>query len=134
LQNETSAFRSVNYWDTRKRALEKRETAPMSVNIMKAEQGSSLKGDQKSAQGFNLQFRTAEPIQLAHSKRRALKRHQNPAHHIGSKPLARASSFSRHFHGAFLRDEYPGLKHISSDVSDQSSRRRQNALSRFARL
>ena len=63
---------------------------------------SSLKGDQISAQGFN--------PGLDNSRRCALKGHHIPARHIGSKSFARVSSLSRHFQGAFLRGEHPGLK------------------------
>src|SRR5271165_3766088 len=76
--------------------------APMRVNTREAVQVSSLKGDQSSAQGFN--------PGLGNSRRCALKGHQNPARHIGSKSFACISSFSRHFQGAFLRGGYPGLK------------------------
>ena len=74
----------------------------MSVNIRGAVQVSSLKGDQNSVRGFN--------PGSGDSRRRALKGHQNPARHIGWKSLARVSSFSRRFQGAFLHGEYPGLK------------------------
>ena len=74
----------------------------MRVNIREAVQISSLKGDQISAQGFN--------PGLGNSRRCALKGHPIPARHIGSKSLARVSSFWRHFQGAFLRGGYPGLK------------------------
>jgi hypothetical protein len=63
---------------------------------------SSLKGDQISAQGFN--------PGLGNSRRSVLKGHPIPARHNGSKLFARVSSFWRHFQGAFLRGEYPGLK------------------------
>jgi hypothetical protein len=60
-----------------------KRTGPMGVNIMEATQVSPLKGDQNLAQGFN--------PGLGNSKRRALKGHQNPARHIGSKSLTRLS-------------------------------------------
>ena len=74
----------------------------MSASIMEAVQVSPLKGDQILAQGFN--------PGLDNSRQCALKGHQNPARHMGSKSFARVSSFSRHFQGAFLRVDYPGLK------------------------
>src|SRR5260370_31506308 len=75
---------------------------PMRVNMKEAVQIPPLKGDQISAQGFN--------PGLGNSRRCALKGHQNPARHIGSKSFACVSAFSRHFQGAFLRGGHPGLK------------------------
>jgi hypothetical protein len=73
----------------------------MRVNLSETLHISPLKGDQISAQGFN--------PGLGDSRQCALKGHQNPAC-IGSKSRVRASSFSRHFQGAFLDGGYPGLK------------------------
>jgi hypothetical protein len=86
----------------RKQTEASRHTAPIRVKTREALQISSLKGNQISAQGFNPGF--------GNSRRCALKGHPIPAHHIGSKSFARFSSFSRHFQGAFLRGEHPGLK------------------------
>jgi len=86
----------------RKQTEASRHTAPIRVNTREALQISSLKGDQISAQGFN--------PGLDNSRRCALKGHHTPARHIGSKSFARVSSLSRHFQGAFLRGEHPGLK------------------------
>ena len=86
----------------RKQTEASRHTAPIRVNTREALQISSLKGDQISAQGFN--------PGLDNSRRCALKGHHIPARHIGSKSFARVSSLSRHFQGAFLRGEHPGLK------------------------
>jgi hypothetical protein len=85
----------------RKQTEASRHTAPIR-DTREALQISSLKGDQISAQGFN--------PGLGNSRQCALKGHHIPAHHIGSKSFARFSSFSRHFQGAFLRGEHPGLK------------------------
>jgi hypothetical protein len=79
-----------------------RHTAPIGVNTREALQISSLKGDQISTQGFD--------PGLDNTRRCVLKGHQTPARHIRSKSSARVSSFSRHFQGAFLRGEHPGLK------------------------
>jgi len=77
-------------------------SAPKRFTTREAVQIFSLKGDQISAQGFN--------PGLGRSRRCALKGHQNAARDNGSKSIARVSSYSRHFQGAFLRGEHPGLK------------------------
>jgi hypothetical protein len=137
----------------------------MSVNIMEAVQVSPLKGAQNSAQASFATLRRAlgwlpassdnlaatKALRsrgfnpgLGNSRRRALKGHQNPARHIGSKSLARVSSFSRHFQGAFLSDGYPGLKprlrkaYVAAKLSDyagsQPRARRSVAKEAWAKL